>query len=754
MTSTARELARTIVLADRYTLVRPIATGGMAEIFLARQKALAGFDKEVVVKLLRDRYRSDPRVVEMFMNEARIGAVLSHPNVVHVYDVGEHDKQLFIVMEHIEGDELSQLCRRGLELAKFLPLEHAVDLVRQAAEALGYFHAKREGAESLEIVHRDISPSNLLITRDGVIKIIDFGIARATWPGRKADEDKLVPGKYNYMSPEQVRGERVDARSDIFSLGIVLYEITVGKRLYKGRPEEVIQKITRGRIKPPTFIRRQFPPALEAIVMRALEPHREERYATAYELANDLEEFLRTASLKSGPVRIAQYLDELRTAEGGERRPELVIAGEAWLDDDGEEALDFDRGFSVSVKPVAPVATAAAPAPAPAPLAAVPAPALPPGAGAGAVPVVLPLPAQSGPEAVDRLIAELEARAEVSSLVAPPPARAFEDEEARTGVADDVSRTANLRPMPRDADELSISISNGDLDPDLGEDIPTDASLNIPEVDASDPANRDMTARLLLAEPQSRLALAVAPPRWETARAPGIAVPLGESRKPSAQVAVPLRSESGAVAVPLQAPPTGKLPLEAPAQSPPTGRASREVPVVAPAPPARPAALADVDPSSSSDTPLPPIPDPRLLEDTTRHPLAAPLREHLAGGGSVKVLRADGRSLAPAPAPASESLADSMSMTIPHEPRSVPATTKAGPARGALVKGGGRAAPKKRSARGYRQRAAVFEVTLDPVPSPTFGDGILAAKPERTLPWPVIGGAAALLILILFLLFR
>src|SRR5688500_16411890 len=272
-----------ITLSDRYRLLKPIATGGMAEIFLARQKALAGFEKDVVVKLLRDRYRGDARVLEMFLNEARIGAVLNHPNIVHVYDVGEHDKQPFIAMEYIHGEELSQLCRRGLELARFLPLEHAVDLVRQAAEALGYFHNKRdEHGHPLEIVHRDISPSNLIVTHDGVLKIIDFGIARASWADRRDPDglEKSVPGKYNYMSPEQVRGERVDHRSDIFSLGIVLYEITVGKRLFTGRPEEVMQKVTRGRIKPPTFIRRHFPPALERIVMRALEAHRDDRYAS------------------------------------------------------------------------------------------------------------------------------------------------------------------------------------------------------------------------------------------------------------------------------------------------------------------------------------------------------------------------------------------------------------------------------------------------------------------------------------------
>jgi serine/threonine protein kinase len=377
MNHEAVEIQRRIVLAGRYTLVRPIATGGMAEIFLARQRTSGrgpAFAKDVVIKLLKDRFRGDRRVLAMFRNEARVGALFNHPNIVHVYDVGEHEGTPFIAMELIQGDELSQLCRRGLELGHFLPLEHAVDLMRQAAEAMGYFHAKRdEAGRGLGIVHRDVSPSNLLVTPEGVLKIIDFGIARAGWhepdalagapaldpPGHHdgdgdgdghahahADEDddddasdeKLVPGKYNYMSPEQIRGEHVDQRSDLFSLGIVLYEIAVGRRLFKGRPEEVIQRITRGKIPPPTVVRPRFPAALEAIVMRALETHPEDRYQSAYQLANDLEEVLRRLRLKSGSVRIARYLDDLRVAEGGERRPELVVAGEAWVDDDAEDA--------------------------------------------------------------------------------------------------------------------------------------------------------------------------------------------------------------------------------------------------------------------------------------------------------------------------------------------------------------------------------------------------------------------------------
>jgi tRNA A-37 threonylcarbamoyl transferase component Bud32 len=345
--------SRPVILGDRYELIRPLASGGMAEIFLARQKALAGFEKDVVVKLLKDRFRDDERVVEMFLEEARIGAVLNHPNIVHVYDVGEHQGVPFIAMELIHGEELSVLCRRGLEAGRFLPIQHAVDLIRQAAEGMGYFQAKRrDDGEQMDIIHRDISPSNLLVTQDGILKVIDFGIARAkTRGGRRVEGlDKLVPGKFNYMSPEQVKGEKVDHRSDLFSLGIVLYEITVGKRLFKGRPEEVMRKVVSGKIKPPTFVRQKFPPELEAIVMRALESHPEDRYQSAYELAGELEEYLEEAGLKSGPFRIAQYLDDLRAAEGGERRKELMLVGQAWVDDDADDALDFDRQFAEVVR--------------------------------------------------------------------------------------------------------------------------------------------------------------------------------------------------------------------------------------------------------------------------------------------------------------------------------------------------------------------------------------------------------------------
>ncbi len=342
----------------RYTLLRRLAIGGMAEIYLARQAAMAGFEKEVVIKRLRAELADDPRIIEMFLDEARIGALLNHPNIVHVYDVDEHDGIPYIAMEYIVGEELNELCRRGIAHGRFLPLEHAVELIRQAAAGMGYFHAKR-GAEGtqladqpLDIVHLDISPSNLLVTQDGFLKVIDFGIARARGQRTRGD---VMPGKLSYMSPEQASrppdgSQSVDHRSDVFSLGIVLYEITVGKRLFRGPANEVVKRLAEAKIEPPTFFRRDFPPALEAIVMRALEKHPGDRYQTAYDLADDLESFLRDGRMHSGPVRIARYLDMLTHAAGGQRRPELVSEAEARRSEGGDE-LDFDSQVFDGYKP-------------------------------------------------------------------------------------------------------------------------------------------------------------------------------------------------------------------------------------------------------------------------------------------------------------------------------------------------------------------------------------------------------------------
>ncbi len=330
----------------RYTLLRRLAVGGMAEIYLARQAAMAGFEKEVVIKRLRAELADDPRIVEMFLDEARIGAQLNHPNIVHVYDVDEHDGIPYIAMEYIVGEELNELCRRGLAHGRFLPLEHAVELMRQAAAGMGYFHAKRGARghdrmaeQPLDIVHLDISPTNLLVTQDGFLKVIDFGIARAR--GQTLARPRCMPGKLSYMSPEQAARKRGRSpQRHLLARHRALRDHRRQAGCSAGPRRRSSRKLIDGQIEPPTFARRNFPAALEAIVMRALEKHPSDRYQSAYDLADDLESFLRDERLHSGPCGSRATSTCSTLAAGGARRPELVSEAEARRPS-GDE-LDFD----------------------------------------------------------------------------------------------------------------------------------------------------------------------------------------------------------------------------------------------------------------------------------------------------------------------------------------------------------------------------------------------------------------------------
>ena len=294
----------------RFTITSHLASGGMAELFIARQEAVGGFEKHLVLKMLQERYATNPRVVEMFLDEARLAAKLNHQNIVHVYDVDEADGVRYIAMEYIHGETVTDIVRRSIARGGFLPLEHAIHIVGETAAGLAYAHDSRnpEGRPA-RIVHRDVSPSNVLVTYEGLTKIVDFGIARVQDQIR--EESGMRPGKVSYMSPEQVRGEPADHRSDIFSLGIILYEITVGRRLWRGPAEQVMRRIVEESIPPPTYVRRDYPPALELIVMKALERRPTDRYQSAAELQRDLSEFMEEAGLKSGSRRLSQYMKEL-----------------------------------------------------------------------------------------------------------------------------------------------------------------------------------------------------------------------------------------------------------------------------------------------------------------------------------------------------------------------------------------------------------------------------------------------------------
>ncbi|HEY7373997.1 MAG TPA: protein kinase [Polyangia bacterium] len=348
----------------RYAVVRHLASGGMAELFIAKQEAMGGFEKQVVLKLLQPRYAENPRVVSMFLDEARLAAKLNHPSIVHLYDVAEDGGLKYIAMEYIHGETVADIVKRGLAVNNYLPLEHAVHIVRQSAAGLAYAHERREpDGHVVRIVHRDVSPTNVLVSYEGQTKIVDFGIARAEDELR--EESGSRPGKASYMSPEQVRGEPADYRSDIFSLGIILYELTLCQRLYRGAPEVTMRKIVDEKVTPPTAINRDYPPQLEMIVMRALEKRPEDRYQSAEEMSLDLEEFLEETGLRSGNRRMSLYMHELFTPDAAtsdagvaasraftEPRAQTQTStgpgGDAARDD--SEELDLDRRAPLAMR--------------------------------------------------------------------------------------------------------------------------------------------------------------------------------------------------------------------------------------------------------------------------------------------------------------------------------------------------------------------------------------------------------------------
>ena len=296
----------------KYTLLKRLAAGGMAEIFLARQAGLGGFEKDVVVKRLLPEHAQNSHLVDMFLDEARIAANLTHPNIAQIYDLGRQDEFFFIAMEYVRGVDLRRACSQGIAEGNYLPLQHAVRIIAEVCDALSYAHVRTDPqGRPLGIVHRDVSPTNILLTFEGSVKLVDFGIAKAE-SQLAADRKGQIKGKIGYMSPEQVRGEDLDARSDLFAAGINLYEITLGRRLFRGESEaEAMAAVERCDFPRPRAVEAEYPESLERIVLRALAADPIGRYSTARSIRRDLEDFLAEAGLRSTAGMLAEYLKSL-----------------------------------------------------------------------------------------------------------------------------------------------------------------------------------------------------------------------------------------------------------------------------------------------------------------------------------------------------------------------------------------------------------------------------------------------------------
>ncbi|WP_437510035.1 serine/threonine protein kinase [Sorangium sp. So ce1099] len=298
----------------KYTLMRRLAAGGMAELFLALHRPFAGFEKLVVIKRILPAMNSDKGFIEMLLHEARIAATLSHPNIVQIFDVGQVDGKFFIAMEHVHGEDIRSIVRamKKKNIAE-LPLEHTLSIVTGMCAGLAYAHEKRDlDGALLQIVHRDISPQNIVVTFTGDVKIVDFGVAKSSVQGLEETRDGRVKGKLPYMSPEQASGEQVDGRTDIFAAGVILFELTTGRRLFKGANDrETLELICEQDYPLPSEVCPGYSPALERIVMKALAKERGARYQSAREMQSDLERVIREEQIPASQVSLTHWMQSL-----------------------------------------------------------------------------------------------------------------------------------------------------------------------------------------------------------------------------------------------------------------------------------------------------------------------------------------------------------------------------------------------------------------------------------------------------------
>lgn len=297
-----------IFAQGKYTLIRKLRSSGMAEVWLARQHGTEGFAKDVVIKRILPHLAEDEKLVTMFLDEARLAANLNHPNVVHIFDLGSDGQNYFIAMEYIRGHDLEQI-QEQLKLRHIpFPVELAAQIVSNTCLGLAYAHdCKTADGSPMQVVHRDVSPQNILVSETGVVKLIDFGIAKARTSSTRTQVGH-TKGKICYMSPEQMMARELDRRSDIFSLGVVLYEMCCGAKPFDGdNLLACYHKLKQGIVDPREH-RPDIPHHLAEIIKKSLAYDREERFPTATAFRYELQRYLNQEGVSIGPEHLADFL--------------------------------------------------------------------------------------------------------------------------------------------------------------------------------------------------------------------------------------------------------------------------------------------------------------------------------------------------------------------------------------------------------------------------------------------------------------
>ncbi|HEX9758049.1 MAG TPA: protein kinase [Nitrospiria bacterium] len=302
----------------KYTLLERIGTGGMAELFLAKQEGMEGFEKILAIKRILPHLTQDNEFVQMFINEAKLAALLTHQNIVQIYDLGSAvpmglpEPSYYIAMEYIKGKDLRSIINALRAIGTPFPINHALSLMNKVCCGLDYAHRKKNSqGKDLHIVHRDISPQNILVSYDGDVKVVDFGIAKAASHGTET-RTGLLKGKLAYMSPEQAWGKPVDRRTDIFAMGIVLYEILTGERLFKGENEiSTLEKVREAKVPSASFFNPQVDEELNQILLKALAKYPSDRYQTASEMALSLENIISKKGYSFSSLSLSNYMQHL-----------------------------------------------------------------------------------------------------------------------------------------------------------------------------------------------------------------------------------------------------------------------------------------------------------------------------------------------------------------------------------------------------------------------------------------------------------
>lgn len=296
----------------KYSLLHRIAVGGMAEIFIARHTGMKGFSRKIVIKKIRPHLSEEQSFINMFLNEAKLAAQLSHSNIAQIYDLGRIEQSYFIAMEYVRGRDMRAVTNKAEGKKIPFPLEYALKVAADTCEGLFYAHRRTDDSgHPLNIVHRDVTPENIMVSFDGEVKMLDFGIAKAE---NLATETKVgeIKGKLGYMSPEQIMGKSLDHRSDLFSLGVVLYEWLTGKKLFSAKHDvDVLRNVMEGKIYPPSYFRQEVPKAVEEIVMKALERNRQQRYQSAWEMQFDIRQFLSNHEFNPSNIHLSNFIRQI-----------------------------------------------------------------------------------------------------------------------------------------------------------------------------------------------------------------------------------------------------------------------------------------------------------------------------------------------------------------------------------------------------------------------------------------------------------